>query len=83
LRLPFGFSCRGAGGEEKTGGKEEAGEVMRGLYAAIVLNMLLWMAVLGAAYRNDGSVKTVALVGFIGAAIAQHWAYYSLPKSQS
>ena len=54
---------------------------MRGLYAVIVVNMLLWLAVLAAAYRNGGSVKAIALIGAGSAAITQHWAYYSLRRS--
>ena len=56
---------------------------MRGLYTAIVFNLVLWMAVLGAAFNGHPSVTTLAAIGFACAAVSQHWAYYSLRRSRS
>ena len=59
---------------------------MRGLYAAIVFNLVLWLvlwlAVLGAAGNEHPSVKTFAAIGVVGAAVSQHWAYYALRRSR-
>ena len=56
---------------------------MRGLYAVIVLNLVLWMAVFGAAFNDHSSVKTFTGVGFVFAAVSQHWAYYLLRRSRT
>ena len=56
---------------------------MRGLYAAIVFNLVLWMTVLGAAYHHHESVKTFAVIGFVCAAASQHWAYYALRRPRT
>ena len=53
------------------------------LYAAIVVNLLLWMAVLGSVNGvGVEDTKALAIAGFIFAAIGQHWAYYALWKVQ-
>jgi hypothetical protein len=38
---------------------------------------------MGAALNDHGSVKTFAVIGFVCAAISQHWAYYSLRRSRA
>ena len=53
------------------------------LYAAIVVNLFLWMAVFGS--MNGVGVrdtKALAIAGFVFAALWQHWAYYALWKAQ-
>ena len=51
------------------------------LYAAIVVNLLLWLAVLANAYSvGVGNTKALAIAGAAFASIGQHWAYYNLWK---
>ena len=54
----------------------------RWLYAAIVVNLLLWMAVLGSLNGvSVASTRALAVAGFVFAALGQHWAYYALWKA--
>lgn len=51
-------------------------------YVAILVNLLLWLAVLSSAYRGDSqSTKTAAVIGCVVAALTQHWAYYKLQNA--
>ena len=53
------------------------------LYAAIVVNLLLWLAVVGSVYgAGVGGTKALAVAGLIFAAVGQHWAYYALWKAE-
>ena len=53
----------------------------RVLYGAIVVNLLLWMAVVADFYGvGTENTKTVAVAGFVFAAVVQHWGYYALWK---
>ena len=53
----------------------------RVLYGAVVVNLLLWMAVVADLYGVGGeNTKTVAVAGFVFAAAVQHWGYYALWK---
>jgi hypothetical protein len=48
---------------------------------AVEINLLLWLATLGAVFSTDergSSVKGVIIVGVISAVLFQHWAYYSV-----
>lgn len=55
-------------------------KLLRPLYATIVINLVLWLAMLGAAFRGVESVRAIAIAGFVFAALAQHWAFYALRK---
>ena len=51
------------------------------LYAAIVVNLLLWLAVLASAFGDRvGNTKALAIAGVAFAAVGQHLAYYNLSK---
>jgi len=54
---------------------------LKGLFATIEINLLIWLAVCGAIWRSpsaDDHIKFVAVGGMIIAAVMQHWAYYNL-----
>jgi hypothetical protein len=56
---------------------------LRFLYLAIEINVILWLAVTGAAFGGGASRSEITTVAWIGtgfAVIIQHWAYYAVYK---
>ncbi len=52
------------------------------LYRAIEINLLLWFLSMGILfdYKISQGYKAIVIVGFIFAALMQHWGYYSIYK---
>ena len=55
-----------------------ASKALRRLYVVIEVNLVLWMVVTAMAYFGEEKTKGWALIGFVFAALAQHWAYYAV-----
>ena len=58
---------------------------MKKMFLAIEVNLVLWIALVGALWlepRYEGSTRTFALIGAGFAALFQHWAYYQVHKSR-
>ena len=55
---------------------------IRGVFYAIEVNLLLWIAVVVSVWRSSAGpfTRQVATAGFVVSAILQHWAYYRLYK---
>ena len=53
---------------------------LRGLFSVIEINLFLWLVVAGTVWQSsaENSVKYLTAVGFVVAAVLQHWAYYKL-----
>lgn len=63
---------------------------LRRMFYAIEVNLILWMAAAGSAFAPSSSPdgpwsasQIMTLVGVAFAAIAQHWAYYSLYRASA
>lgn len=53
------------------------------MFLAIEINLILWLMVVGQLVGSPsvaGQVKTAAMIGFVVAAVVQHWAYYNIRK---
>jgi hypothetical protein len=62
---------------------------LRRLFCVVEINLILWITAFGASFGGKGDVawadwtpsQHVILIGIAFAAIAQHWAYYSLYRA--
>jgi hypothetical protein len=57
---------------------------LRLLFFSIEVNLVLWITVAGAVWHSSAEtiiiMKYATTVGFVVAALLQHWAYYNLYK---
>ena len=61
---------------------------LRRMFYVVEINLILWIAAFAASFHgtdtgwaNSTPGQQLTLIGFAFAAIAQHWAYYSLSKA--
>ena len=52
------------------------------VYRVIEINLLLWFLVMGILFNYEiaNGYKIIVVIGFIFAALLQHWGYYSIYK---
>ncbi len=56
-------------------------KTLKKMFLAVEVNLILWLVVFGAAKSNNGLVDVkLVTVGFVFAAVIQHWAYYACYK---